>query len=146
MSAPDSVLGTINTTRNISSYFPVDFLAFRPFQTTLMRMSRSAEKWPPKRVSTSRRTIFVLSSVGLMLFRFVSYLFSLRVGCFFGVDWRRELVVRGVHVLTVFRFSFLYVVLFVPCSWYGTSACDGRVLYPSKTSTHVTWRHNKLDR
>ena len=79
----------------------------------------------------------------------VRFLFSLyELDVFFGGDWRRELVVRGMHVRTVCRFHFYakYVVRFVPRSWYGTVACDGRLLYPSKTSTHVTRRYSKLDR
>ena len=71
--------------------------------------------------------------------RFLFFLYELDV---FGGDWRRELVVRRMHVRTVFRF----MVQFVPRSWYDTVACDRRLLYRSNTSTHVTWRYNKLDR
>ena len=40
------VYGTTTFNSNTFSYFPDDFLVFRLFRATHMRMSRSAERWP----------------------------------------------------------------------------------------------------
>ena len=46
-----------------------------------------------------------------VLFRSLLSFFLHDLGVFFGEDWRRELVVRGMHVRTVFGFIFYL--------WYG---------------------------
>ena len=84
-----------------------------------MRMSRLAEKWQSYRISKSRRTIFVLTSVRLMFFRWFLILSLYELDVFFGGDWHRELVVRGMHVRTVFRFYFFM--------WYGLYLVGGTV-------------------
>ena len=62
----------------------------------------------------------MLTSVGLMFFQLVSYFFSLNeLDVFFRGDWRRELVVCGMHVRTLY-FVFIFI-------WYGLYLVRGKV-------------------
>ena len=55
-----------------------------------------------------------------MFFQLVSYFFSLNeLDVFFRGDWRRELVVCGMHVRTLY-FVFIFI-------WYGLYLVRGKV-------------------